>query len=606
MKYFKKSSYTAEELKKEFRELANHLHPDHGGNAEEFKAMMAEYSTLLATTGTGRKYSSAESTSDYMRRQWEQYQARKKAEEQQQREEDERRKREEAARRREEAAQEAERARKAQEVAAAAVRAWSQKLERIPESITSKRHNEKKSAAAYTAATKRNIKKVVETYFPGCNPTVKITNECWKEEFSVSWEDGPTVQAMKDTAKELQLFIPAFYSCDPYCDYGTYNEDTTTSPWREAFGQAGNHITSLDLTRTLSDEGTAQLEAAAAAIFSHWTTTGEFSITFQEYFRLVKACGYTPNGFHILNYTHEIKNCTDEYEYLTTSDRIMRLMREIYPITTTKKDNPPQFRPNYGPTMKAIKKALGQNIFATQTPNGKGSYDWQPCDWSELCGNMLFSIRICGPYTHDGAKFYAPLYFTNYKAETSRRAKFASCGLDIDGCRITGITADTVAALRAELADIDRQRAEREHKQTNKAEKTNKADTTAPDPDTDAAPAEGLTLEDIPGGVAVTGDPRTTFRNRRAIKAHGATWNKDAQQWQATDPKPSTACAAGLARILQQHPSQNQHPSRSQNPSRNRNQNLSRNQNPSRSQNQNPSRNQSQNPTPILSAYPPG
>lgn len=107
MKYFKKSSYTAEELKKEFRELANHLHPDHGGNAEEFKAMMAEYSTLLATTGTGRKYSSAESTSDYMRRQWEQYQARKKAEEQQQREEDERRKREEAARRREEAAQEA-------------------------------------------------------------------------------------------------------------------------------------------------------------------------------------------------------------------------------------------------------------------------------------------------------------------------------------------------------------------------------------------------------------------------------------------------------------------------------------------------------------------
>lgn len=49
------------------------------------------------------------------------------------------------------------------------------------------------------------------------------------------------------------------------------------------------------------------------------------------------------------------------------------------------------------------------------------------------------------------------------------------------------------------------------------------------------APAEGLELVNIAEGVAVIGDSRTTYRNRKAIKAHGAKWNKEAQQWQASD-----------------------------------------------------------------------
>lgn len=59
--------------------------------------------------------------------------------------------------------------------------------------------------------------------------------------------------------------------------------------------------------------------------------------------------------------------------------------------------------------------------------------------------------------------------------------------------------------------------------------KTQAADTT------DEAPAEGLQLIEIAEGVSVVGDSRTTYRNRKAIKAHGARWNKTAQQWQATD-----------------------------------------------------------------------
>ena len=54
--------------------------------------------------------------------------------------------------------------------------------------------------------------------------------------------------------------------------------------------------------------------------------------------------------------------------------------------------------------------------------------------------------------------------------------------------------------------------------------------------DTDA-PAEGLQLVETADGVAVIGDSRTTYRNRKAIKAHGARWNKAAQQWQASEPE---------------------------------------------------------------------
>lgn len=54
--------------------------------------------------------------------------------------------------------------------------------------------------------------------------------------------------------------------------------------------------------------------------------------------------------------------------------------------------------------------------------------------------------------------------------------------------------------------------------------------------DTDAT-AEGLQLVETAEGVAVIGDSRTTYRNRKAIKAHGATWNKTAKQWQASEPE---------------------------------------------------------------------
>ena len=51
------------------------------------------------------------------------------------------------------------------------------------------------------------------------------------------------------------------------------------------------------------------------------------------------------------------------------------------------------------------------------------------------------------------------------------------------------------------------------------------------------APADGLHLEEMADGVRVVGDDwKDTYFNKRQIKENGAHWNKDAKQWEATDP----------------------------------------------------------------------
>lgn len=84
---------------------------------------------------------------------------------------------------------------------------------------------------------------------------------------------------------------------------------------------------------------------------------------------------------------------------------------------------------------------------------------------------------------------------------------------------------------RIEVEPKEEKTARKEKAEPDATEQQNK------DTANDEAPAEGLQLVEIAEGVAVVGDSRTTYRNRKAIKAHGATWNNDAKQWQATDPE---------------------------------------------------------------------
>ena len=67
-----------------------------------------------------------------------------------------------------------------------------------------------------------------------------------------------------------------------------------------------------------------------------------------------------------------------------------------------------------------------------------------------------------------------------------------------------------------------------------RSQKAAKSENAAEGVDMTAAPAEGLELVEIAEGVAVVGDQHTTYKNRKQIRAHGAKWNHDAKQWQAT------------------------------------------------------------------------
>lgn len=64
----------------------------------------------------------------------------------------------------------------------------------------------------------------------------------------------------------------------------------------------------------------------------------------------------------------------------------------------------------------------------------------------------------------------------------------------------------------------------------------------------DVAPHESLTLcDDGRGCIYVEGSTRATYYNRKAIKAHGCTWNKAAGRWEATTPEDVATLRAWFA-----------------------------------------------------------
>lgn len=99
---------------------------------------------------------------------------------------------------------------------------------------------------------------------------------------------------------------------------------------------------------------------------------------------------------------------------------------------------------------------------------------------------------------------------------------------------------DTLLKFLCERYKLENEQPKQQTEKKAKADRNQKAaknEKAAEGVDMSAAPAEGLELVEIAEGVAVVGDQRTTYKNRKAIKAHGARWNKDAQQWQATTPE---------------------------------------------------------------------
>ena len=549
MKYFNNFPYTAESLKNEYRDLCKKLHPDTGGNAEEFKIMSAEYEQIARNlNGTRQSNKAAEDLAEALRRA-----AERQRQEEEERKEAEARRRREEEERREEERREAERIAKLQEESRAAVRAWAHILERIPSTVSGKKRaydfEDKKAAAAYVAATKRNIKRVINHYFPGLEVKITISGEIWKEKFIISWEDGPTEDELQKIP-ELNFFVSSYYEFDPYADYGTYKERKGSAPWREAYGGSLGDCTRFETSRGLSEEGLQQAAEIAAKYFKNfnpaniWKNNERFKMSFSEWCNFMEFCGVEER--RCASFENMIQDYSNAEEGNAYYSSFRHWLTDHVKVSVIKKEKAPEFIPKYGPTYKAIKKALGGNAFAKMTPNEKtGENDWQALDiFAALLGD-LSGLELCTSYEYDSAKRYSPVYFTSYTAERKRREKYAALGITIDSRKVKAISDELREALQKELDDIEKQRQEWEAQQAAKktgAKGGRKAATETTAPTEGSAPAAGLELVEIAGGVAVVGSD--TYKHRKEIKATGCKWNRDAKRWEATTPEAVAAVRA--------------------------------------------------------------
>lgn len=210
-----------------------------------------------------------------------------------------------------------------------------------------------------------------------------------------------------------------------------------------------------------------------------------------------------------------------------------------------------------GPTVEEFNEKTDLNLFCSRRDTFNGWDDSTGVDYAEFAdfarltmgrnggdiktsremsdearAELLAQIFVVVPAADNRNKYgYTEAYtYTNKEAE----AVAAALGVDVFDIFAHGYTetAYTIARRAWNVRSYTKTTTpEPTDPKPGKAQAVNSTDTT------DEAPAEGLELVETAEGVAVVGDSRTTYRNRKAIKAHGATWNNEAKQWQATDPE---------------------------------------------------------------------
>lgn len=162
------------------------------------------------------------------------------------------------------------------------------------------------------------------------------------------------------------------------------------------------------------------------------------------------------------------------------------------------------------------------------------TFDLSDADISKLCALLGF-VRPASPDWKTATKEEETAYFQACKPcnDFANRVRNNNILYYDDTIRLYY---STLWAYFVEYYRIEAEPQEEKKARKAKAEPKATEQTTDNTANTEA-PAEGLELVEIPGGVAVVGGYYDTLRNRKQIKAHGARWNKDVKQWQATDPE---------------------------------------------------------------------
>ena len=528
MKYFNNIT-TAEELKKQFRAYCVSMHPDKGGDPEEFKAMMAEYDGIIKNFEQAKKRAEEEEEARQAAEE-----ARKEAEEERKRQEEEER--------------------EAAEKMRPIIEKWAGILEAVPDKPGAVR-----DAAEYLAVLKRNIKAIFNKYFPGVKVSVLVNNKFWSAKTEIKWTDGPSVREV-EAIKELNYFISTKHVSDPYSDYGDDVEIIYNKAWRKTYGEV--NAQSFNFTREISDLGKAEIFAKIAELLPQFSgldpKKGEAVVTLEDALKIRDFFGIDFYDYGNRE-TCERLESSHFYDKITPLSSVFKVFRSFYIMSSETTEaaqaaaKAPKFTAKHNATYNAILKALGANVFCMSED---GSYHYKDITINEAAEMVAKGEKVYlgKPDMYDGERCIYGVNGGGAKVQQKRADKFAAVGITIScygynsykDVEILQFAANVLAELRKDAEEVEKQRKQWEEEQKNGKQTARKADRNqkaaksekaAEGVDMTAAPAEGLELVEIAGGVAVVGDQRTTYKNRKAIKAHGAIWNKEAQQWQATTPE---------------------------------------------------------------------
>ena len=519
MKYFNNIT-TAEEIKKQFRAYCVSMHPDKGGDPEEFKQMMAEYNGIIKNFEQAKEEARAEE------------EARQAAEEARKAAEEERKRQEE---------EEREAAAKMRPI----IEEWAGILEAVPNKPGSVR-----DAAEYLAVLKRNIKAIFNKYFPGVKVSVLVNNKFWSAKTEIKWTDGPSVREV-EAIKELNYFISTKHVSDPYSDYGDDVEIIYNKAWRKTYGEV--NAQSFNFTRELSDIGKAEIFAKIAELLPQFAgldpKKGEAVVTYEDARKIRDFFGidFYDYGNRV---TCDRLESSHFYGNKTPFASVFKVFRSYYTMSSETTEaaqaaaKAPKFTAKHNATYNAILKALGSNVFCMSED---GSYHYKEISINEAAEMVSKgeTVYLGKPSMYDGEKCIYGVNGGGAKVQQKRADKFAAVGITIScydynsykDVEILQFAANVLAELRKDAEEVKKQRKQWEEEQKNGKHTAHNADRSqkaAEGVDMTAAPAEGLELVEIAEGVAVVGDQHTTYKNRKQIKAHGARWNKEAQQWQAT------------------------------------------------------------------------
>lgn len=483
MKYFKNIS-TAEELKKQFRAYCVSMHPDKGGDPEEFKMMMSEYYGIIKNFERAKEEARAEEEARQAAEE-----ARKEAEERRRKEEEEERQAAEALR----------------EVIAK----WSGKLK----TVTPASGWIKKPSADYLAAVKYNIKQILNKYFPGVDFKVSLKNKTWSASAEIFWTDGPTTQQVEEV-EELKLFISHYHTCSPYEDYGHDEEMKSTRAWRDQYGQIS--ADRFEFTRIFSDLGKAEVMTKiheALPQFEGMTKKSDSAaVSFDDAFRLCQFLGFchkeTGKAWADLSEEEkEKRRAHDElfeaqqkiiynlessrswYNKKTSLGSVFDAFLKVYTISeeTTKAAAEaaaaPVFEAKHGTTWQAIKKALGANVFCMSED---GSHHYIEITINEAAEMVAKgeTVYLGKPAMYDGERCIYGVNCGGAKVQQKRADKFAAVGVTISNygynsykdVEILQFAADVLAELRKDAEEVEKQRKQWEEEQKNGKQTAHKAD----------------------------------------------------------------------------------------------------------------------------------